>query len=194
MIPIGTILSLAGTAASGLMSYFNNRRAKRNQDAEAARQQANYAARASENPLSRSDSQYAINQYDRASKRQLEQGRGIGKILGATQEYGLGIQKAIAEGRANLMGQIASGASERTDKYNELGEQSRQAAAAAEQQRLAARNQTFAALAANAANGIGSIVDAYAGGKIPKVVDDTAINAGTDPNKKKNATGGAVTT
>lgn len=152
----GTILSLAGTAMSGLMSYFNNKRAQEKADAEAARQKAFYEAKANENPLARSENQHLLGQYDRQAQQQIENARGVAAITGATPEYGLAVQKAVANGRADLMGNMAAGASARADKYNQLGEEARHQKAMDDQARIAARNETFANLAANAANIVGS--------------------------------------
>jgi len=169
---IGTILGLAGKAASGIMSYLNNKRAQEKADAEAARQEAYYRAKANENPLSRSDNQHLLGQYDRQAQQQIENARGVSAITGATPEYGLAVQKAVAEGRADLMGQMSAGASERADKYNKAAEDARHAKEVADQERIAARNETFANLAANAASAVGGIVDSYAGGgmKAPKAI------------------------
>lgn len=162
---LGAILGAAGTAASGLMSYFNNKKAQRQADAEAARQQAYYQAKANENPLSRSENQHLLGQYDRDAQQQIENARGVAAITGATPEYGLAVQKAVANGRADLMGNMSAGASERADKYNQLSEEARHQKAMDDQARIAARNETFANLAANAANIVGSSLDSYIGAK-----------------------------
>ena len=166
MFPWAAMISLAGTAASGIMSAINNKKAQQEADAEYARQQAYNQAKANENPLSRSENQQVLNQYDRDSQRQIETARNVAAITGATPEYSLAVQKGVAEGRANLMGNIAAGASERKDKYEAAAESARQAKATADQERRAARNETFANLASNAANAFGSIVNAYSGDAI----------------------------
>lgn len=157
----GALLGFAGTAASGLMSYFNNKKAQQQADAEAARQQAFYEAKANENPLSRSENQHLLGQYDRAAQQQIENARGVAAITGATPEYGLAVQKAVANGRADMMGNMSAGASERADKYNQLGEEARHQKEMDDQARIAARNETFANLAANAANIVGSSIDGF---------------------------------
>lgn len=162
LFPWSAVLGLAGQAASGIYSAINNARLRRQQEAESARQQAHYAAKAAENPLSRSENQRVMNEYDRKSQQQIENARNVAAITGATPEYALAVQKGVAQGRADLMGNIAAGASERKDKYEELGEQARQQKSQNEVERLAARNETFANLASNAANAFGSIVNAYA--------------------------------
>lgn len=163
MIPWGAIISLAGTAASGIMSKINNDKMENEQEGEFARQQAYYAAKAAENPLSRSENQRVLRQYDRDAQRQIENARNVAAITGATPEYGLAVQKNVAQGRADLMGNISAGASERADKYNENLETARQQQSAARLARMQQRNETFANLAANAANSFGSIVDSYGG-------------------------------
>lgn len=161
MIPLGTIVSLAGQAASGIMSVVNNKRVARKEDAEYARQQAEYAARENENPLSRSESRAALNAYDKSAEQQVETARNVSKITGATPEYSLGVQKAAQEGRGNVVSGIAANASARSDAARDAGERSRKAQADAEIARMQARNETYANLAGNAANAFGSILDGY---------------------------------
>ena len=159
MIPLGTIVSLAGQAASGIMSVVNNKRVARKEDAEYARQQAEYAARENENPLSRSESRAALNAYDNSAEQQVETARNVSKITGATPEYSLGVQKAAQDGRGNVVSGIAADASARADAARDAGERSRQAQADAEIARMRERNETYANLASNAANVFGSILD-----------------------------------
>ena len=159
MIPLGTIVSLAGQAASGIMSVVNNKRVARKEDAEYARQQAEYAARENENPMSRSESRAALNAYDKSAEQQVETARNVSKITGATPEYSLGVQKAAQEGMGNVVSGIAAGASARADAARDAGERSRQAQAAAEIARMQARNETYANIASNAANAFGAILD-----------------------------------
>ena len=161
MISLGTIVSLAGQAASGIMSVVNNKRVARKEDAEYARQQAEYAARENENPLSRSESRAALNAYDKSAEQQVETARNVSKITGATPEYSLGVQKAAQDGRGNVVRGIAADASERADKARNLVEGSRQEQAKAEIARMRERNETYANLAGNAANAFGSILDGY---------------------------------
>ena len=161
MIPLGTIVSLAGQAASGIMSVVNNKRVARKEDSEYARQQAEYAARENENPLSRSESRAALNAYDKSAEQQVETARNVSKITGATPEYSLAMQKAAQEGRGNVVSGIAADASMRADKARNLVEGSRQEQAKAELARMQARNETYANIAGNAANAFGSILDGY---------------------------------
>ena len=178
MIPLGTIVSLAGQAASGIMSVVNNKRVARKEDAEYARQQAEYAARENENPLSRSESRAALNAYDKSAEQQVETARNVSKITGATPEYSLGVQKAAQEGRGNVVSGIAADASMREDKARNLVEGSRQEQAKAELARMRDRNETYANLAGNAANAFGSILDGYQiqeKNTIPQQMADEAV-------------------
>ena len=161
MIPFGTIVSLAGQAASGIMSVVNNKRVARKEDAEYARQQAEYASRETENPMSRSESRAALNAYDKSAEQQVETARNVSKITGATPEYSLGVQKAAQDGRGNVVSGIAEGASARADKARGAVEGARQEQAKAEVARMQARNETYATLAGNAANAFGGIIDGY---------------------------------
>ena len=178
MIPLGTIVSLAGQAASGIMSVVNNKRVARKEDAEYARQQAEYAAREHENPLSRSESRAALNAYDKSAEQQVETARNVSKITGATPEYSLAMQKAAQEGRGNVVSGIAADASMRADKARNLVEGSRQEQAKAELARMRERNETYANLAGNAANAFGSILDGYQiqeKNTIPQQMADEAV-------------------
>lgn len=155
---IGSILGAAGSVASGIMSSINNKKALQAQQAEAARQQAYYETKANEDPLSKASSQRLLNEYDRKSQKQMQAAQGVAAITGATPEYTLAVQKGIAEGRADLMGNISASHEATAEKALEQAELSRQQAAKAEQERLAARNQTYANLAANAASAAGSMI------------------------------------
>lgn len=171
MFPFGTIVALAGTAASGIMSAVNNRKRQRAADDEAGRQVSEQEARAYESALDRSENKEALAAYDRASKKQVETANNMGTIMGATPEFGLGVQKQVADGRADLIGGMAAGASERRDKYLDKAEETRHAKAVSDQERMLARNETYANLAANAASAVGSIVDAYSTPKGIKAED-----------------------
>lgn len=155
---IGSILGAAGSVASGIMSSINNKKALQAQQAEAARQQAYYEGKANEDPLSKASNQRLLNEYDRKSQKQLKAAQGMAAITGATPEYSLAVQKGIAEGRADLMGNISANHEATADKALEQAELARQQAAKAEQARLAARDQAYANLAANAASAAGSMI------------------------------------
>ena len=161
MFPWGAIIGLAGQAVSGVLSTINNKKAQREADAEAAREQAFYEAKANENPLSRSENQHLLGQYDRNAQQQIENARGVAAITGATPEFSTAVQKGVAEGRADLMGQMAAGASQRADRLNTEKRRASRGKYYEDMQRRAARNSTYAALAGNAASAVGSIMDGY---------------------------------
>lgn len=170
MFPWATVLSLAGQAVSSALSVKNNKDIQQNADAEAARQQAFYNAQASQDPLARSDNRALLGLYDRAAKKQVDTARNVATIKGATPEYSAAVQKAVAEGRADLMGKMSIGASARADRYNTMGELARHQKAAEDQARRVERNQTFANLAANAANAAGTLIGGFGGSmKAPEV-------------------------
>lgn len=183
MFPWGALIGLAGQAVSGVLSTINNRKMQQSADAEAARRKAYYEAKANENPLSRSEVQHVLGQYDRAAQQQIENARGVAAITGATPEFAAAVQKGVAEGRANLMGNVAAGASRRADYYNMLCEQAQHQKALDDQQRRYERNQTYAALAANAASAVGSIMDGYSA-KAPKADTPELNNDPSAPETK----------
>lgn len=207
MFPWGAIIGLAGQAVSGALSTINNRRMQQEADAEAARRKAFYDAKANENPLSRSEVQHVLGQYDRSAQQQIENARSMAAIKGATPEFAAAVQKGVAQGRANLMGQVAAGASRRADYYNMLGEQAQHQKAQEDMQRRMQRNSTYAALAGNAASAVGAIMDGYSA-KMPKAeaptqptiqdqhkFDKTAskvAEVAADRQKQKLATGAAT--
>lgn len=156
----GLLLSLAGTGLSHGLSAINNKKAREAQQAESARREAHYEAKANENPLSRSENEHLLGQYDRNAQQQIENARSMAAIKGATPEYAAAVQKGVAEGRANLMGQMSAGASARADKYEEMAEGARQEAAANEQAYHAQRNEQYANLAGNALSAFGSLANA----------------------------------
>lgn len=160
----GLLLSLAGTGLSAGLSAINNKKAREAQQAESARRQAHYEAKANENPLSRSENQHLLGQYDRNAQQQIENARSMAAITGATPEYAAAVQKGVAEGKANLMGQMSAGASARADKYEEMAEGARQEAAANEQAYHAQRNEQYGNLAGNALSAFGSLASASMGG------------------------------
>lgn len=161
MFPWGSIIGLAGQSVSGALSITNNRRMQQEADAEAARRKAFYEAKANENPLSRSEVQHVLGQYDRSAQQQIENARSVAAIKGSTPEFAAAVQKGVAQGRANLMGQAAAGASQRADYYNMMGELAQHQKAQEDMQRRMQRNSTYAALAGNAASAVGAIMDGY---------------------------------
>lgn len=161
MIGWGALVGLAGQAVSQWLSKKNNDEQQQMADAAAARQEAHYEAKAAENPLARSENQALLNQYDRSAKKQVETARNVAAITGATPEYSVAVQEGVAQGRADLMGQMAAGASRRADAYEQKAEAVRAGKEAADLERKAARQQTYANLINNAATAMGNIMDSY---------------------------------
>ena len=164
MFPWASLISLAGQGIGGIMSAVSARKEKQAADAEAARQQAHYEAKANEDALSRSENRQLLSEYDRKAQKQVEAARNVAAITGATPEYGLAVQKAVAEGRADLMGNIAAGDSARKDKYEQLAENVRHDKAVADIQREAAKQESYANIIANSASAFGSMLGGYKAG------------------------------
>lgn len=164
MFPWASLISLAGQGIGGIMSAVSSRKEKQAADAEAARQQAHYEAKANEDALSRSENRQLLNEYDRKAQKQVETAKNVAAITGATPEYGLAVQKAVAEGRADLMGDITAGNSARKDKYEQLAESVRHDKAVADIQREAAKQESYANIIANSASAFGSMLGGYKAG------------------------------
>lgn len=164
MFPWASLISLAGQGIGGIMSSVSARKEKQAADAEAARQQAHYEAKANEDALSRSENRQLLSEYDRKAQKQVETAKNVAAITGATPEYGLAVQKAVAEGRADLIGDIAAGDSARKDKYEQLAEGVRHDKAVADIQREAAKQESYANIIANSASAFGSMLGGYKAG------------------------------
>lgn len=178
MFPWASLISLAGQGIGGIMSAVSARKEKQAADAEAARQQAHYEAKANEDALSRSENRQLLSEYDRKAQKQVEAARNVAAITGATPEYGLAVQKAVAEGRAELMGDIAAGDSARKDKYEQLAEGVRHEKAVADIQREAAKQDSYANIIANSASAFGSMLGGY------KADDPSQAPEKSTPTKK----------
>lgn len=163
MFPWASLISLAGKGIGYLFSASNARKQEQAEQAEYARQIAAEEAKANEDILSRSENKRLLAEYDRKAKDQVETARNVAAITGATPEYGLAVQEAVAEGRADLMGNIAAGASERKDKSDAAIEQIRRNKSASDLARMEAKNQSYANLIANSASAFGSLVGGYKG-------------------------------
>jgi len=159
------IIGALGTAASGIMSYLNNKKAEANSKAESARQVAYAEGKAAENPLATTAARAATSEYDRQAQRQVDIARNRGKIMGSTPEQDAAVQKAVAEGRADLLSGIAEQGTQRADKWSAVAEEARQQAAANDRALAEQRNATYAALAANAAQSLGSLYTGKDGGE-----------------------------
>ena len=169
MFPWASLISLAGQGIGYLFSASNARKQEQAEQAEYARQIAAEEAKANEDILSRSENKRLLAEYDRKAKNQVETARNVAAITGATPEYSAAVQEAVAEGRADLMGNIAAGASARKDKSDAAIEQIRRNKSASDLARMEAKNQSYANLIAK--------------GKQP----DPAAPA-EDPNKTKPQT------
>lgn len=190
MFPWASLISLAGQGIGGIMSAVSSRKEKQAADAEAARQQAHYEAKANEDALSRSENRQLLSEYDRKAQKQVETARNVAAITGATPEYGLAVQKAVAEGRADLMGDIAAGNSARKDKYEQLAEGVRHDKAVADIQREAAKQESYANIIANSASAFGSMLGGYKAGdpsKAPsKAPEKVAVDLGNGQTVQAN--------
>lgn len=148
----GTIIGLAGTAASGIMSAINNKRIADAEERESARKKNFYLAQANENPLERSENAALLGQLDRRLNEQNETAAAKSKIIGGTPEANVATQKATATAYADAVSDIAAGESARRDNAMENYNKAEGEAAEKRIERMAKRGETYANLAANAAN------------------------------------------
>ena len=171
------LLSLAGQAASGIMSALNNRRTEQAEESESARQRAYFEGRANENPMERSDNAAILGTLDRKLRSQNETAAAKNKVLGGTPEMDVATKKATANAYADAVSSIAANASKNRDTAMDNLEKSRETDAENRIKRMDARNQTYANLAANAANafvGLGGNSSANAEGTV--VPEDTHVS------------------
>lgn len=161
MFPLASLVSLAGQGIGYALNAVNARKQAAAEDAEYARQIAAQEAKANEDTLSSSENKQLLAEYDRKAKKQVETARNVAAITGATPEYSLAVQEAVAEGRADLMGDMVAGASARKDKSDAAIEQIRRNKSASDLARMEAKNQSYANLIANSASAFGSLVGGY---------------------------------
>lgn len=161
MFPWASLISLAGQGVGYALNAVNARKQEQAEQAEYARQIAAEEAKANEDILSRSENKKLLAEYDRKAKDQVETARNVAAITGATPEYSAAVQEAVAEGRADLMGDMVAGASARKDKSQDVIEQIRQNKATSDLARMEAKNQSYANLIANSASAFGSLVGGY---------------------------------
>ena len=157
----GTILALGGQIVSGVASAIGNKRKQAIEEQASAREIAYNEAKANANPLADSNTQYLLNKYDRDAEAALERAKGTSAITGATPEYTLGVQKGLAEGKADLMSGISAKTTERADKYKDAAEKARMQANTNRVNTINERMQTYANLAANAMSAGAKIIDGY---------------------------------
>ena len=186
---IGTILGAVGKAASDVMSIINNRKQNQQLEAENARQQAYYDSKANEDALSKASVQQAMNQYDRKAEQQIANAQNVAAVTGATPEYALAVQKGVAQGRADVMGNALVNAEATQEKALDQSELVRQEAAKQKQAMLTEQNQSFANLAANAGNVATSLMNATSANRAKEIKDDKAAT-GSAPSP--NLAGGSL--
>lgn len=179
MFPWASLISLAGQGVGYALNAVNARKQEQAEQAEYARQLAAEEAKANEDILSRSENKQLLAEYDRKAKKQVETARNVAAITGATPEYGVAVQEAVAEGRADLMGDMVAGASERKDKSDAAIEKIRQNKAASDLARMEAKNQSYANLIANSANSFSSLVGGY---KTPASEQPASVDGDLDPD------------
>ena len=178
---IGTILGAVGKAASDVMSIINNRKQNQQLEAENARQQAYYDSKANEDALGKASVQQAMNQYDRKAEQQIANAQNVAAVTGATPEFALAVQKGVAQGRADVMGNALVNAEATQEKALDQSELVRQEAAKQKQAMLAEQNQSIANVAANAGNVATGLMNATSANRAKEIKYDK-VATGSAPS------------
>lgn len=149
-------MGLAGQAMSGIVSARNNAQQKQARNEYEAKRQAEIEAEMHSNPLARSENRHALNEMRKATEKATERATNVNKITGATPEATIAQQELAMEAMGDVVGKIASGESDRQDKLIQERRNLDDAMYQDRVQERAARNETFANLASNAGNIVGS--------------------------------------
>ena len=191
---IGTAVGTAGKIASMIMDSINRKKTIAAEEAELARQQAYYEAKANEDAMSKASNQRLLNEYDRETQKQLQAAQGVAAITGATPEYTLAVQKGIAEGRADLMGNISANHETTVEKASEKSEEVKQKVAERKLARLNEERESIANVAANAGTLAGGMIGGIGAIGAGKSATDTSTPSAADTSSNsKAATSNAAT-
>lgn len=118
---VGTIVSLAASAAGaiagGIGSAMANRRRQRQLESERAKAGAFYLNELYQDPTRRSDNAEYLRLLEKKLDRANEIARNRGKILGATHEQELARHQAAADAYADAIGNMSSRTAQRRDMY-----------------------------------------------------------------------------
>jgi len=148
----GLVTSLAGTAASGIGSLLSNRRQQQNLLDDKAKSDAYYMRQLSQDPTKRSENAAVLRQLDLKNKELQRTNEAKNTIMGATPEMSIAQKQTTANSYADALSNLASLASQRTDLLSKEQYQDNQRFQQQRDNLELARKQTYANIAANAAN------------------------------------------
>ena len=112
---IGTIVSLAGAAASGIGSVIANKKRSRAITEEQAKSDSLYNRELYQDPTQRSDNAAYLRQLDQKLKRANEISASKGKITGATQEQAIAQNEVGANAYSDAVSKMGALTSQRRD-------------------------------------------------------------------------------
>lgn len=203
-------LGAAAGVAGNIIQAVNNRKQRKLDKEQNARDIAFYESKANENPLASAATRKLIAENNRQNQKQIANARGVAAITGATPEYTLAVQNSIAQNNANVMGGIVAANEARQERNEERAHEARQDAIKAKKEAIAANNAAWANVMSNAAKaatsaiagmtarqavtstkaGTGAAVTGSNGAITEPTYEGTSVggnNSGTyDPNWEKN--------
>ena len=112
---IGTIVSLAGAAASGIGSVIANKKREKAIASEQSKSDALYNRELYQDPTKRSDNAAYLNQLDKKLKRANEISAAKGKITGATHEQAIAQNEIGANAYGDAISKMGALTSQRRD-------------------------------------------------------------------------------
>lgn len=177
---VGTIISLAASAAGAVASAIGSKRANDKQQAalnnSRAQSNAFYDSELFQDPTKRSDNQAYLKLLDKKLKRSNEIAEAKNKIMGGTHEQTLAQHQQSADAYGDAVTQMVANTSQRRDN---LLKEKRAAQVGYDQQQAgidAANAQNWANLAGNAAKLGASAIQGFSG------AGQAGSGTKTDPN------------
>ena len=148
---IGTIVSLAGAAASGIGSVIANKKRDKAITTEQAKSDSLYNRELYQDPTRRSDNAAYLNQLDKKLKRANEIATNKGKITGATHEQALAQNEIGANAYSDAVSKMGALTSQRRDSLVARQEAANKGFATDRANLAADQAQAWGTLAGNAA-------------------------------------------
>ena len=192
---IGTIVSLAGAAASGIGSIIANQKRQKAITQEQAKSESLYNRELYQDPTRRSDNAAYLNQLDKKLKRANEIATSKGKITGATHEQALAQNEIGANAYGDAVSKMGFLTSQRRDSLLSRKEAADRGFATDRAGLAADRAQAWGNLAGNAALGGAAIsgLDTTKNAAGSQTVDSGVAELGASTEQFKNDSQAAVT-
>ena len=193
---IGTIVSLAGAAASGIGSIIANQKRQKAITQEQAKSDSLYNRELYQDPTRRSDNAAYLNQLDKKLKRANEIATNKGKITGATHEQALAQNEIGANAYGDAVSKMGALTSQRRDSLLSRKEAADRGFATDRANLASDRAQAWGNLAGNAASLGGAAIsglDTTNNAAGSQTVDSGVAELGASTEQFKNDSQAAVT-